>query len=78
MMAEYRRLMTDAVANDQERGATFAGAPPAALATVLAAAGDGLLLHSLLDPELDVAAAVDALRALLRADARHSTDDPHP
>ena len=67
MMAEYRRLMTGAVAADQERGAAFAGAPPAAMATVLAAAGDGLLLHALLDPELDVAAAVDALRALLRS-----------
>jgi AcrR family transcriptional regulator len=74
MMAEYRRLMTAAVAADQGRGVAFAGAPSGALATVLAAAGDGLLLHALLDPELDVAAAVDALRALLR----HSTDEPHP
>jgi AcrR family transcriptional regulator len=78
MLADYRRLMTAAVAADQARDAAFGGAPPAALATVLAAAGDGLLLHALLDPELDVGAAVDALRALLRADARRSTDDPAP
>jgi AcrR family transcriptional regulator len=66
LMAEYRQLMTAALAADQERGAAYGGAPPAALATVLAAAGDGLLLHALLDPELDVAGAVEALRALLR------------
>jgi AcrR family transcriptional regulator len=78
MMAEYRRLMTDAVAADQERGTTLTAAPPSAIATVLAAAGDGLLLHALLDPELDVAAAVDALRALLQPDGRRPTDDPRP
>jgi hypothetical protein len=41
------------------------GAPAEAIATVLGAVGDGLLLHALLDPKLDIAAAVAALRALL-------------
>ena len=65
MLGAYRRLMVEAVRADQERGAVFDGAPPEAIATLLGAVGDGLLLHALLDPELDIAAAVDALRALL-------------
>ena len=67
MLGSYRRLMVETVRADQERGAVFDGAPPEAIATVLAALGDGLLLHVLLDPELDVAAAIEALRALLGA-----------
>jgi hypothetical protein len=43
----------------------FAGAPADAIATLLGALGDGLLLHARLDPGLDVHAALDALRALL-------------
>jgi hypothetical protein len=65
LLGEYRQLMIEAVRADQQSGAILAGVPPAALATVLGAAGDGLLLHALLDPELDVIAAVAALRALL-------------
>jgi AcrR family transcriptional regulator len=65
MLGVYRRLIIETVRADQERGAVFDGAPPAAIATLLAAAGDGLLMHALLDPELDVAAAIEALRALL-------------
>ena len=67
MLGTYRQLMIETVRADQEREAVFAGAPPAAIATLLGAVGDGLLLHALLDPELDIAAAVDALRALLAA-----------
>ena len=66
MMGEYRRLIVAIVRADQQRGAVFDGAPADAIATLLGAAGDGLLLHALLDPELDVAAAIEALRALLR------------
>jgi AcrR family transcriptional regulator len=67
MLGRYRELMVAAVRADQARGAAFAGAPPEALATLLGAVGDGLLLHVLVDPALDVAAATAALRALLRA-----------
>jgi len=66
MLGEYRQLMVQAVRADQQRRAVFDGAPADAIATLLAAVGDGLLLHVLLDPELDVAAALDALRALLK------------
>ena len=66
MMSEYRRLIVEAVRADQQRGAVFDGAPADAIATLVGAAGDGLLLHTLLDPELDVVAAIEALRALLR------------
>jgi hypothetical protein len=66
LLGAYRQLMVDTVRAEQQRGVVFAGAPPEAIATVLGAAGDGLLLHALLDPQLDVAAAVQALRALLR------------
>jgi AcrR family transcriptional regulator len=65
MLGEYRRVMVEAVRADQERGVVFAGASPEAVATILGAVGDGLLLHVLLDPELDTVAAIDALRALL-------------
>ncbi len=67
MLAEYRRLIADAVRGDQQRRAVFDGAPPEAIATLLGAVGDGLLLHVMLDPQLDVAGAIEALRALLDA-----------
>jgi AcrR family transcriptional regulator len=66
LLGDYRRLLVEVVRADQERGAAFAGAPPEGLAALLAAAGDGLLLHILLDPALDSAGAVAALRALLQ------------
>src|SRR6266568_4861549 len=37
----------------------------AALATLLAAAADGLLLHALLDPDVDITEALTALQTLL-------------
>ena len=67
MLHQYRELMIRTVADDQEQGAVFAGAAADALATLLAAVGDGLLLHALLDPDLDIRAALDALRTLLQA-----------
>jgi AcrR family transcriptional regulator len=70
MLGEYRRTMVATVRAEQERGQVFDGAPPEALATLLAAVGDGLLLHVLLDRELDVAGSVDALRSLLAPRAR--------
>ena len=65
MLTQYRELIIRTVRTEQERGAVFTGAPPEAIATLLGAVGDGLLLHALLDPELDVQAALSALRALL-------------
>jgi AcrR family transcriptional regulator len=65
MLAQYRELMVQAIRAEQNRERIFTGAPAEAIATLLGAVGDGLLLHALLDPELDVPAALDALRALL-------------
>ena len=65
MLGSYRQTMIDVIRADQDRGAMFAGAPAEAIATLLGAIGDGLLLHVLLDPKLDTRAATDALRTLL-------------
>lgn len=65
LLTEYRRLLADLVRTEQLRGAVRADTDPAALATLLAAAGDGLMLHALLDADLDGAGAVEALRTLL-------------
>ena len=65
MLTQYREMMIQAIRAEQERGAVFTGAPADAIAPLLGAVGDGLLLHALLDPELDVHAALNALRALL-------------
>ena len=65
MLFQYRELTVQAVRAEQERGAVFTGAPADAIAALLGVVGDGLLLHALLDPELDVHAALNALRALL-------------
>lgn len=66
MLVAYRRLMVETVRAEQARGGVVAGASPEGVATVLAAVGDGLLLHMLLDPGLDVAGALAALRVMLR------------
>jgi AcrR family transcriptional regulator len=65
MLVKYRELMVQMVRAEQQRGAVLTGAPAEAIATLLGAVGDGLLLHVLLDPELDVQAALDALRVML-------------
>ena len=70
MLNAYRQLMIEIIRADQERGVAFAGASPEAIATLLAATGDGLLMHALLDPELDITAGIEALRGMLRADGR--------
>ena len=64
-MATYRRLIVDMVRHEQETGSLLAAVSAEGLATLLAAVGDGLLMHALLDPQLEVNAALDALNALL-------------
>lgn len=66
LLADYRRLLTELVRTEQDRGVVTADADPAALATLLAAAGDGLVLHALLDSDIDTVSAFEALVALLR------------
>jgi len=59
-LATYRQVVAGLVA----------GAPhPEALAILVVALGDGLLLHALVDPDLDVAGAVDALGHLVSGGA---------
>jgi AcrR family transcriptional regulator len=65
LLGTYRRQMVATVRAAQERGEVAGDAPAAALATLIGAVGDGLMLHVLLDPEVDARAAVEALRALL-------------
>ena len=63
MLAQYRAMMIAAVRAEQERGVVFTGAPADAIATLLGAVGDGLLLHARLDPGLDVHGALRTLLA---------------
>lgn len=61
----YRVLLTALISAEQQRGAITSTVPPAALATLLVAAADGLQLHALLDADVDVGQAVAALYRLL-------------
>lgn len=72
LLREYRRIISELIAAEQQRNVVVA-APPLALATLLAAVGDGLLLHSLLDSELDIATAAEALLALIQVGNRPGT-----
>jgi AcrR family transcriptional regulator len=65
MMRDFRRAVARLAEAGQEQGTAPAKISPEALATLLGALGDGLFLHARLDPELDAAAALNALRALL-------------
>jgi AcrR family transcriptional regulator len=65
MLGRYRSVMVETVRAAQQRAGARADPPAEALATLLAAVGDGLLLHVMLDPGTDVAGALDALRTLL-------------
>lgn len=75
LLAEYRRLLTE-LARREGRRSTAAGVDPAALATLIAAAGDGLLLHALLDREVDIVSAFEALLALLHDEAEPASRGP--
>jgi AcrR family transcriptional regulator len=67
LLRSFRQAVADLVRASQSRGATPAVVEPGAIATLLGAVGDGLFLHARLDPELDAAAALRALRTLLTA-----------
>jgi AcrR family transcriptional regulator len=65
LMRDYREALTDIVRDSQRRKTTKVRTDPAGLAALLAAVGDGLFLHARIDPDLDTAAALTALRDLL-------------
>lgn len=75
---QYRQLLAELISTEQQRGTIPAGLPPAALAVLLAAAADGLLLNVLADPELDISPAITALHALLTTQPRQSTPGHQP
>lgn len=68
LLAGFRAVTAELIRSAQERGQLPAGASPEALAVLLSALGDGLFLHARLDPELDMAGALSALRSFLGAD----------
>lgn len=65
LLSDFRRVVGEVAERGQKRGTAPTNVSPQALATLLAAVGDGLFLHARLDPGLDAAGALDALRALL-------------
>jgi AcrR family transcriptional regulator len=65
MVTQYREALVAVVRAEQERGAVPASVSPEGVAMLVTAVGDGLFLHALLDPDLDVAGALNALRDLL-------------
>lgn len=65
ILRDYRVSLTELVIRDQERGAVPPEASSAGTATLVAALLDGLLLHLILDPHLDIQATASAVRTLL-------------
>jgi AcrR family transcriptional regulator len=65
VLREFRASLTELVVRDQERGAVPTEASSVGTATLVAALLDGLLLHLILDPHLDIEATVSAVRTLL-------------
>ncbi|ATG51374.1 TetR family transcriptional regulator [Brachybacterium vulturis] len=66
VLRRLRHRVADLVAAEHGQRADPAGPSASAIATVIIAAGDGLWLHSLLDPDLDVSGAVAAMSGLIR------------
>lgn len=65
LMRRYRGALADVVRESEQRKPAAARIDAAGLAALLAALGDGLFLHARIDPDLDTAAALTALRDLL-------------
>ncbi|TDD80538.1 TetR/AcrR family transcriptional regulator [Actinomadura rubrisoli] len=66
MLRAFRKALTDLARADQEKGDLVAGVSPSGTAALVAGLFDGLLLHLLLDPELDLHDAAGAVHTLLR------------
>ena len=65
LMRRYREALAGIVRDAQRRRTTKPRTDAAGLAALLAAVGDGLFLHSRIDPDLDTEAALTALRDLI-------------
>ncbi|MGH3415303.1 MAG: TetR family transcriptional regulator [Actinocrinis sp.] len=64
-LGDYRKTLADLVRRDQRRGALVATVPADGVAAALAALLDGLILHLVLDPDLDTRPAAAAVLGLL-------------
>src|SRR5699024_3984293 len=53
LLDDYRQVLARLLRAEQQRGTVPTGVDPASVATLIAAAGDGLVLHALIDPDLD-------------------------
>ena len=65
LIITYRQFVIDVIRAEQERGVIPENLSAEGLGILLTAVGDGLAVHLLLDPELDVAAPIRVLRTLL-------------
>jgi AcrR family transcriptional regulator len=65
----YRAALGDLADADRRRGDLAPGVSTSGTAMVVAALADGLLLHLILDPDLDVQEAANALLTLLRGES---------
>ncbi|GAA1894479.1 TetR/AcrR family transcriptional regulator [Actinomadura bangladeshensis] len=65
-LRKFRAALTELVERNQREGRVAPGLPASGTATVVAALLDGLLLHLILDPELDLSDAAEAVRTFLR------------
>lgn len=65
-LRDFRATLTELVQRGQEQGDVNTDPSAAGTATMVAALLDGMLLHLLLDPELDLSETADAIRTLLR------------
>jgi AcrR family transcriptional regulator len=68
VLMPFRTAVRDLLARDVAAGRASPTIDPAALATALFALFDGLVLHAMVDGELDVSAATDAVIALIAPD----------
>ena len=69
-LREYRAALADLVRRDQEHGALVPGVSAEGVAALTAALLDGLILHLVLDPELDTRPVATAILGLLGGDTR--------
>lgn len=69
VLRDYRTALADLVRADQERGSVRPDVPPESVAALIAALFDGVLLHLVLDPDLEARATAEAVRILLRGES---------
>lgn len=74
MTDQYQQLIIRILRAEQERGKIAPDISPEGLSMLLTAVGDGLAVHVLLNPDLDLVAPLNALRTLLGLPAHAAGD----